>query len=722
MKLYKNIKIILILVSLFCPINFIYAQSSNEVISNIKIEGNQRVELDTIYSYLNISVGEQFDVDLLNTSLKSLYSTGFFSDVNIIRNGNAIIVKIIENPIIYRVVFEGNREIDDDVLESEVSLKSRNLFTRSKIQEDVQRILTLYRSEGSLSTKVTPNIISLDQNRVDIVFEINEGENTIINSITFNGNKEFSDRRLRDVIITRQTRWYSILSSNDKYDPQQLQVDENLLRKFYKDNGYADVDIKSAVAQLDREKDGFNIIFTIEEGKEYKYGKISIASNIPEIDTSSILKELKIEQGDVYSASKIEKNINIITKLVNEKGFPFTETFPEVDRIENKNELSVLFRINEAEKKYVNRIIIRGNERTLDKVIRRNIRLAEGDAYVPRLLARSKTLISNLGFFSRVDLTESSSNKVGNTDIIVDVQETSTGEVSFGGGFSSQVGGILNIGVSEKNFLGKAQKISLQAKFSDREANYTVGFSEPYFLNRDLYVSTNLFNNVRDYKESSYDLDRQGLNLSGNYTLGEYIRQNLTYSLESRDVSPRSGASAAIISEKGETVLSELSTTLNIDTTDNNRYPTEGYVFTISSAFAGLGGDKDFLRINNKFNLNLLIVYPNIICSTRKIYRRNRVNCSIGHQYNYNKKNNIKLIHHLKNEKNDLEKIVIKIYPRIGKIINYIKSQKGCVFSRITGSGSACIGIFSNRPNTISAKKSIRSKYPKYWCVVSKTI
>lgn len=603
MKLSIRFKILSLLFFIFIfSINFVYAQNSNDIISDIKIEGNQRVELDTIYSYLKVSKGENFDIDKLNNSLKNLYSTGFFSDVNIMRDNSIVIIKVVENPIINRVVFEGNNEIDNDVLASEVSLKSRNLFTRTKIQEDVQRILSLYRNEGSLSTTVKPNIISLDQNRVDIVFEINEGENTVINSITFNGNKNFSDRRLRDTIITRQTRWYSILSSNDKYDPQQIQVDENLLRKFYKDNGYADVSIEPAVAQLDREKDGFNIIFSIDEGKKYVYGDIEVSSNISEIDIDIIKIGLKIEEGDVYSAGKIENTIKIINKLVIEQGFPFTETFPEVDRVENTNNLSVLFRINQADKKYVDRIIIRGNERTLDKVIRRNIRLAEGDAYVSSLLARSKTLITNLGFFAKVDLTENSTAKQGTTDIIVDVQETSTGELSFGGGYSSQVGGLLNIGVSERNFMGKGQRISLVSKFSEREADYTFSFSEPYFLNRDLYASTNLYNNKIDYKESSYELSRQGFNLSGNFTLDEFIRQSLRYSLEVRELTPRSGASASIISEKGETVLSELSTSINIDTTDNRNMPTEGYSLAIASSFAGLGGDKEFLRINNNAN------------------------------------------------------------------------------------------------------------------------
>ena len=591
-----NFHVFLILVF---SINFVYAQNSNDIISDIKIEGNQRVELDTIYSYLNLSKGENFDIDKLNNSLKNLYSTGFFSDVNILRDNTIIIIKVVENPIINRVVFEGNSEIEDDVLVSEVSVKSRNLFTRTKIQEDVQRILSLYRNEGSLSTIVKPNIISLDQNRVDVVFEIDEGENTVINSITFNGNKNFSDRRLRDTIITRQTRWYSILSSTDKYDPQQIQVDENLLRQFYKDNGYADVSIEPAVAQLDREKDGFNIIYSIDEGKKYVYGNIEISSNISEIDLDIIKIGLKIEEGDVYSAGKIENTVKIITKLVIEQGFPFTETFPEVDRVENTNNLSVLFRINQADKKYVNRIIIRGNERTLDRVIRRNIRLAEGDAYVASLLARSKTLITNLGFFSKVDLTENSTSKQGTTDVIVDVQETSTGELSFGGGYSSQVGGLLNIGISERNFMGKGQRISLDSKFSERESDYTFSFSEPYFLNRDLYASTNLYNNKVDYKESSYLLSRKGFNLAANFTLDEFIRQSLRYSLEYRDLTPGGAASASIISEKGETVLSELSTSINIDTTDNRNMPTEGYSLALASSFAGLGGDKEFLRINN---------------------------------------------------------------------------------------------------------------------------
>ena len=516
MKLIMNFSIIKIAIIIFLiNINMINAQNLDDVISKILIEGNQRVEEETIYSYVNISKGDSFDSDKLNNALKSLFSTGFFSDVKIVRDDSVLIIKVIENPIVNRVVFEGNKDIEDDVLKAEVSIKSRNIFTRTKIQGDVQRILSLYRSTGSFSSTVKPKIISLPQNRVDIVFEIYEGENTIINSITFNGNNEFSDRRLRDIVITRQTRWYSLLSSNDRYDPQQLLVDESLIQKYYKDHGYADVEIKSAVAQLDRDQEGFNIIFTINEGIKYNYGEIKVVTNINEINTDIIFEEVNIEDGDVYSAGKIEKSIKSMTKLVNEQGFPFTDIIPEVERINNTNKIAVIFRINEAEKKYIRKISIIGNERTLDSVIRRNIRLAEGDAFVSSRIARSKTLIGNLGFFSNVEIKEVSTNKEGYSDLLVQVAETSTGEISFGGGYSSQVGGILSLGVAEKNFLGKGQNISLNARFSERESNYTASFAEPYLFNRDLHGSANIFNNAMDFKESRYDLKREGFIMNG---------------------------------------------------------------------------------------------------------------------------------------------------------------------------------------------------------------
>ena len=606
MKVIESLKIIILLIVVFLlNISLVNAQNQDDVISKILIEGNQRVEIETINSYINLSIGDSFNSDILNKTLKSLFSTGFFSDVKIVKNESVLLIKVVENPIVNRVVFEGNDEIEDDVLESEISIKSRSLFTRTKIQDDVERILNLYRAEGSFSSIVSPKIISLPKNRIDIVFEIFEGEKTVINSITFNGNKNFSDRRLRDIISTRQTRWYSILSSNDRYDPQQLVVDESLIRQYYKDHGYADVEIKSAVAQLDRNKEGFNIIFVINEGIKYDYAEIKIVTNNNQINTNIIIKELTIEEGDVYSAGKIEKSVKIITELVNKQGFPFTEISPEVERIEGINKITVVFNINEAEKKYIGKISIIGNDRTLDSIIRKNIRLVEGDAFVPSLIARSKTLIGNLGFFSKVDIKEVSSVKEGYSDLLVQVAETSTGELSFGGGYSSQLGGILNVGVTEKNFLGRGQRLSANAQLSERTTEYRAGFAEPYLFNRDLYSQGNIYNNTMDVRESRYDLKREGFDLTGNFSLSEYARQSFRYGLERRNLTTRSGASATIVAEEGETTSSEISTSISFDTTNSKMSPTKGYDIAISTAYAGIGGDKKFIKINNTGNYYL---------------------------------------------------------------------------------------------------------------------
>ena len=382
-------------------------------------------------------------------------------------------------------------------------------------------------------------------------------------------------------------------------------VDESLIRQYYKDHGYADVEIKSAVAQLDRNQEGFNIIFVINEGIKYDYAEIKIVTNNNQINTNIIIKELTIEEGDVYSAGKIEKSIKIITELVNKQGFPFTEISPEVERIEGINKIIVVFNINEAEKKYIGKISIIGNDRTLDSIIRRNIRLVEGDAFVPSLIARSKTLIGNLGFFSKVDIKEVSSVKEGYSDLLVQVAETSTGELSFGGGYSSQLGGILNVGVTEKNFLGRGQRLSVNAKLSERTTEYTAGFAEPYLFNRDLYSQGNIYNNTMDYRESRYDLKREGFDLTGNFSLSEYTRQSFRYSLETRNLTTRSGASATIVAEEGETTSSEIGTSINFDTTNSKMSPTKGYALSISTAFAGIGGDKKFIKINNTGNYYL---------------------------------------------------------------------------------------------------------------------
>ena len=604
----KNIFIRIVAICLACILVSLnhYALAQDSDISEIVIKGNQRVENETIISYMDVNIGDSFDVDNLNRNVKNIFSSGFFSDVKISRQGSKLIIKVIENPIVNRVFFEGNKKINDEDLNSEIQISPRSVFTRAKIHDEVERIITIYRRNGRFDAKVTPKVVTLPQNRVDIVFEINEGENTEILSINFIGNKNFSDRRLRDIIITRQTRWYSILTSTDRYDPDQLSADRDELRRFYINHGFADFLVESSVAQLSKKKDGFNIIFSITEGRKYNINNVVIENLVDGVITKDLLKELSVQPGKTYSANQIEESINVLTDIIIAQGYPFINIVPEVQRVKNENFINVNFKVYSSDKVYVSRINIIGNDRTIDEVIRRNIRLAEGDAIVPKLISRSQSLIVNLGFFENVEIKELSTGKHGYSDLNVSIVEKATGELSFGGGYSTTAGGVVQFGIKENNFLGKGQKLNFNARLSGRQQTVSAGFTEPYFYQREVSLGGNIYDDEYDYRESNYILDKKGFNINSYFSLSEFLKQGLSYTLETRDVQPDSSASASIVAEKGETVLSKISTSLNYNTIDNFLNPSEGLKSGTSAAFAGIGGDKKYISFSN----NTQYFYP----------------------------------------------------------------------------------------------------------------
>jgi len=571
------------------------------VISEIVIEGNQRVENETIETYVSIDIGDEFDVNKINETVKNIFSSGFFSDVKVSRRKNTLLIKVVENPIINRISFEGNEDIDDESLYDEIRIAPRSVFTKAKIQDEVNRMITIYRRIGRFDAAVNPKIIILPQNRVNIVFEIDEGENTSILSINFVGNENFSDRRLRDIIVTRQTRWYSILTSTDRYDPDQLSLDREELRKFYLDHGYADFSVESSVAQLSKDKEGFNIIFSIEEGKKYNIQNVSIENLVQGVDTKDVLEQLPLKNGMTYSVNKVEEAIDELTDIILLQGYPFIVVVPEVQRVENKSLINVNLRVNEAEKIYVSRINIKGNDRTEDQVIRRNMRLAEGDAIVSKLISRSITVIRNLEFFEQVTIKEVPTGNYGFSDLDIEVVEKPTGELSFGGGFSSTAGGLVNFGLKERNFLGKGQAVNLQARLSERQQTVSGGFSEPYFYNRDISLGADIYDDIYDYRESRYILNKTGLSIRSNFALSEYLNQGVGYILETRNVKPETGASSSVIAEKGKTLLSTLNTSFTYDRLDNRLNPTEGFSSSANASFAGIGGDKKYVRIINSY-------------------------------------------------------------------------------------------------------------------------
>jgi outer membrane protein insertion porin family len=571
---------------------------SGGTISEIRIEGTQRVEPETVRSYMLVQPGDPFDADRIDRSLKSLFATGLFADVTLRREGDALIVRVVENPIINRIAFEGNRKLTDETLNKEVQLRPRTVYTRTKVQSDVKRILDLYRRNGRFAATVEPKIIPLDQNRVDLVFEINEGPVTGVRSINFVGNHQFSDSRLREVIQTKESRWYRFFSSNDNYDPDRLTYDRELLRKFYLAQGYADFRVVSAVAELTPARDGFFITFTIEEGERYRFGKIDVTNSLPEVKAEDLKALVTVQQGDWYNADQVEKTISALTDALGNRGYAFVDIEPRVKRNPDTRTIDVTFDVKEGPRVYVERIDITGNVRTLDKVIRREFRLVEGDAFNTSKLQRSEQRIKNLGFFKKVDITTNPGSAPDKTVIGVNVEEQSTGEFSVGVGFSTTDGVLGDISIRERNLLGRGQDLRIGTIIAQRTQQVDLSFTEPYFLERNLSAGFDLFEINQDNQLiGQFNQFTYGGSLRMGYQITEPLRQTLKYTLRQdtiNDVQPT--ASRFIQEEAGSRVTSLVGQVLLYDKRDNRLDPTAGYFAQLATDLAGLGGNVRYIR------------------------------------------------------------------------------------------------------------------------------
>ncbi len=568
------------------------------VVERVRVSGNQRIERATVESYLLLREGDRFDPLRMDRSLKELFATGLFSDVEVRREGNELVVEVEENPVINRLVFEGNSKIEDDKLQEEIDLRPRVVYTRTKVQNAVRRISTLYQRSGRFAARVEPKIIRLDQNRVDLVFEIDEGEVTGIKKINFIGNTEFSDFRLKGVIATKETAWWRILSSNDTYDPDRLAFDRDALRRFYLNNGYADFSVISAVAELAPDKSGFFVTFTVEEGKQYTIGRVEVNSQIEEIDRDLIQNEILVQPGEIYDGEEVEKSVDEITDRVGELGYAFVDIRPRTLRDRENREVHVVFQIAEAPRVFIERINIVGNTRTLDRVIRREFRLVEGDAFNTAKLQRTETRIDNLGFFEEVELRNRPGSRPDLTVIEVEVKEQPTGEFSLGAGFSSGSGALGQIGIRERNFLGRGQDVRANFTISQRNSAIDVGFTEPYFLDRDVSAGFDLFLTQQDFDdESSFEQNSVGLTLRLAYNLSERIRHGLNYTLRRDDIEGTEIFLSPIIrGQEGERSTSSISHFISYDTRDSRQNTTRGWFATLSNTLAGLGGGERFIR------------------------------------------------------------------------------------------------------------------------------
>ena len=570
---------------------------SGGTIEEIRIEGSQRVDPSTVQSYMRLDPGDPFDALRLDESLKALFATGLFADVTLTRQGDALIVRVVENPIINRIAFEGNTRIDDETLEIETQLRPRVVYTRTRVQQDVERLLDLYRSQGRFAATIEPKIIRLDQNRVDLVFEIDEGDTTGIKAINFIGNREFSDSSLRGEIATAETAWWRFLTSSDTYDPDRLNFDQELLRRFYLSEGYADFRVLSVVAELTPDKEDFIITFTVDEGPRYRFGTIDLASTIPNLDAEELRDFVTTEQGEWYDATEVDDTIEELTNQVGNLGYAFVDVRPETKRNTEDLVIDLNFEIQEGPRVFVERIDIEGNQRTLDKVIRREFRLVEGDAFNSSKLRRSRQRLNNLGFFRSVAIDNVEGSAPDRTVIQVNVEEQSTGDLSFGAGFSTSSGPLGNITLRERNLLGRGQDLRLSFSLSGASSEIDLSFTEPYFLDRPIAAGFDIFRTTRDLNSLDFEIQRIGASLRAGYDLTEHTRQVVRYTFERKEITDVDDDASAAARDEDETQFrSILSQTLTWDRRDNRFDPTSGWLIGYENELAGLGGDTRFLK------------------------------------------------------------------------------------------------------------------------------
>ncbi|APH59273.1 Outer membrane protein assembly factor yaeT [Granulibacter bethesdensis] len=576
------------------------AASRSGLIETIQIEGNHRIETGTILSYMAVQPGDPFDPERIDHSLKTLYATGLFSDVKLDRQGNTLVVKLVENPIINRVAFEGNHKLTDEQLRKIVQLRQRAVFTPLQAQADRQAILAAYAGSGRFAASVEPKIVRLPDNRVDVIYEITEGDATLISRIAFVGNKAFSEGRLREVVDSRETRWWRFLSSSDTYNPERINYDKELLRRFYLQNGYVDFKVRDAHAELSQDRKSFFITYVLDEGERYKVGKITVESKLRHVKGDTLLGDITLRGGHWYDGDAVEQSVQAISDDVQNRGYAFVQVKPRILRHPETHIVDLVFDVTEGPRVYVERIDISGNTRTKDKVIRREFRLAEGDAYNAANVRRSRARLENLGYFNSVDISQSPGSTADRVVLNGRVSEKSTGELTLGGGFSTTAGALLNVGLRERNFVGSGIDAGISGVIAQAQSQANLNVTDPYFLDRNLVAGVDLYHTSLDNRYTGialYSERRTGASARMGYAFNEHLRQSWDYSITTRSVyNVATNASIFIRDQVGSSLLSQIGQTFTIDYRDSVVNPHTGFVVRFGLDYAGIGGGVNYVR------------------------------------------------------------------------------------------------------------------------------
>jgi outer membrane protein insertion porin family len=599
-----------------------------EQIQSITVVGTQRLEPDTVRSYIKLRTGTPWTQANADQALKDLYATELFADVSVRNNAGAVVIEVRENPVVNRIVLEGNKRIKNDKIEPEIKLAPRQIFSRSKVRADVARIVELYKRQGRFAANVEPKMVQLDQNRVDIVFEITEGPKSKVQQINIIGNEQFSDGELRGEMVTKQKRLTSILSSGTSYDPDRLAFDQQKLRQFYLTNGYADFRVVSAVAELTPDKQDFIITYVVEEGQRYKFGDVTVDSQIRDFSSDALQRTLPMKKGEWYNAKQVEDTVTQLQENAGLFGYAFADVSPDFERDKDTLTMGIKFNVAETPRVFVERIDINGNTLTQDKVIRREFRLNEGDAFNSFQVKRTADRIKSLGYFQEdLEVEQEQGSAPDRIILTTNVEEKSTGELSLSAGFSSIENFIFQGAITQRNFRGKGQELRTNISYSSYSKSAEIGFTEPYLFDKSIALSgdifrrdLNSFNTFNNQRNTTYKQTTTGTQIRTGVPINEFLYFQARYGLNYDQVtldqnqfySDLNGdgvrecdparAGRFLCDAVGNRVTSSLGYTFLYDTRDNRIRPTRGHSVSLSQDFAGLGGDVRYIKTRIEAN------------------------------------------------------------------------------------------------------------------------
>jgi outer membrane protein insertion porin family len=586
------------------------------VVNRVEVRGNQRVDADTVRNYITIKPGKSFSNSDIDDAVKALFGSGLFSDVRINQVGSTLVVQVSEYQVVNNVLFQGNKKLKDAALGGAVQLKPRGAFSQATLDSDAQSIKEAYKRVGRDDVTVGTKVIDLGENRVNVVFEINEGGRTKIAAINFVGNDAYGDRRLADIISTKRSSFLSFMLRDDIYDEDRLRADEEALRRFYFNHGYADFQVVSAFGELDEATNQYTITITVDEGQRYTFGDVTVESSIPEVDGASLQRLVETRKGDVYNAKDVEDSIIAITENVAGAGYAFAKVTPRGDRNFETRTISVVYTVDQGAKAYVERIEIRGNERTRDFVIRREFDVSEGDAFNQVLIQRAKKRLEALNFFEKVEVSTAPGSQPDQVVLVVDLVEKSTGEFSIGAGYSTggdNAGPSVEGSITERNFLGRGQFIKFSAGGGKNSRDYSFSFTEPYFLGRRIAAGFDVFRQTRKYDH--YDSDVTGGTIRFGLPITNNISTQLAYNISQEEYSLsddcvtggaydplKCNISLAIRDGVKDSpwIKSSVSGTLVYNTIDDMKNPHNGIYANFTTEVAGLGGDAKFVKFTGR--------------------------------------------------------------------------------------------------------------------------